>query len=90
MFDPLLQGGSAMSDDEKPAKIFALPSASPKTARKLAEHAQDIKDTDPGRAVELQEEAIRILVKEIKKRNEMIKGLRRVLLDYLPDDNSDT
>lgn len=79
-----------MSDVERSAKIVALPSASPKTARKLIEHAQDIKDTDPGGAVELQEEAIRILVKEIQKRNEMIKGLRRVLLDYLPKDNSDT
>lgn len=78
-----------MSRNETPSKIFALPSASPKTARKLVEHAQDIKGIDPGRAIELQEEAIRILVKEIRKRNEMIKGLRRVLLDYLPEDDSD-
>ena len=78
-----------MSINDTPAKIFTLPSASPKTVRKLVEHAQAIKTTDPGAALALQEEAIRILVKEIKKRNEMIKGLRRVLLDYLPDDNSD-
>ena len=67
-------------------KIETLPSASPRVARKLVEQAQELKASDPAQAVELQEKVIRILVKEIRTRNETIRALQKLLLDYLPDD----
>lgn len=68
------------------SKIATLPSASPKVARRLVEQAQEIKESDPAQAVELQEKAIHILVREIQTRNKTIRVLKKLLMDHIPKD----
>ena len=68
------------------SKIATLLSASAKVARKLVEQAQEIKESDPAQAVELQEKAIRILLREIQTRNKTIRVLKKLLMDHISKD----
>ena len=64
-------------------ELRALPIASGQLASKLYEQAQRVKTTDPEEAVRLLEQSIFILVKVICARNNMVRALRRLLLDRL-------
>ena len=66
------------------AQISLLPYANEKVAAKVLEHAQDLKESDPKQAIELHEEVIRLLCRQIKQRNKKIRVLKKILLDTLP------
>ena len=75
------------ADEDTPltAQISLLPYANEKVAAKVLEHAQDLKETDPEQSIELHEEVIRLLCRQIKQRNKKIRILKRILLDTLPE-----
>ena len=65
------------------AQISLLPYANEKVAAKVLQHAQDLKESDPKQSIELHEEVIRLLCRQIKQRNTKIKVLKKILLDTL-------
>ena len=67
------------------AQISLLPYANEKVAAKVLEHAQDLKESDPKQSIELHEEVIRLLCRQIKQRNKKIRVLKKILLDTLPE-----
>lgn len=67
------------------ALISLLPYADEKVAAKVLEHAQGLKDTDPKQSIELHEEVIRLLCRQIKQRNKKIRVLKKILLGTLPE-----
>jgi len=73
------------ADEETPltAQISLLPYANEKVAAKVLQHAQDLKESDPKQSIELHEEVIRLLCRQIKQRNTKIKVLKKILLDTL-------
>ena len=75
------------ADEDTPltAQISLLPYANEKVAARVLEHAQDLKETDPKRSIELHEEVIRLLCSQIKQRNKKIRVLKKILLDTLPE-----
>ena len=76
------------ADEDMPltAQISLLPYANEKVAAKVLEHAQDLKECDPKQSIELHEEVIRLLCRQIKQRNKKIKVLKKILLDTLPEE----
>ena len=75
------------ADEDAPltAQISLLPYANEKVAAKVLEHAQDLKECDPKQSIELHEEVIRLLCRQIKQRNKKIRVLKKILLDTLPE-----
>ena len=75
------------ADEDTPltAQISLLPYANEKVAAKVLEHAQDLKESDPKQSIELHEEVIRLLCRQIKQRNKKIRVLKKILLDALPE-----
>ena len=67
------------------AQISLLPYANEKVAAKVLEHAQDLKESDPKQSIELHEEVIRLLCRQIKQRNKKIRLFKKILLDALPE-----
>lgn len=60
--------------------VRILPTAKAAMAFRLLVRAKELKVTDPASALQLQEEAIRILINEILERNKALRILRRLLL----------
>ncbi|MCH1419845.1 MAG: hypothetical protein L7W40_06065 [Akkermansiaceae bacterium] len=75
------------SDEDTPltAQISLLPYANGKVAAKVLEHAQDLKESDPKQSIELHEEVIRLLCRQIKQRNKKIRVLKKILLETSPE-----
>ena len=67
------------------AQISLLPYANEKVAAKVLEHAQGLKESDPKQSIELHEQVIRSLCRQIKQRNKKIRVLKKILLDALPE-----
>lgn len=65
------------------AKISIFPSRQSDVLGKVLEHAQRLKGTDPSHSIELHEQVIRALCREINNRNQTIRILQRLLLDRL-------
>lgn len=76
----------AAEDMPLTAQISLLPYANEKVAAKVLEHAQGLKETDPKQSIELHEEVIRLLCRQIKQRNKKIRVLKKILLDTLPEE----
>ena len=74
-------------DEDTPltAQVSLLPYANEKVAAKVLEQAQDLKESDPKQSIELHEEVIRLLCRQIKQRNKKIRVLKKILLDALPE-----
>ena len=79
------------ADEDMPltAQISLLPYANEKVAAKVLEHAQDLKESDPKQSIELHEEVIRLLCRQIKQRNKKIRVLKKILLKRLPNGEGD-
>ena len=67
------------------AQISLLPYANEKVAAKVLEHAQGLKESDPKQSIELHEQVIRLLCRQVKQRNKKIRVLKKILLDALPE-----
>ena len=67
------------------AQISLLPYANEKVAAKVLEHAQGLKESDSKQSIELHEQVIRLLCRQIKQRNKKIRVLKKILLDALPE-----
>ena len=67
------------------AQISLMPYANAKVASRVLQHAQNLKETDPKQSIELHEEVIRLLCRQIKQRNKKIRVLKKILLDTLPE-----
>ena len=67
------------------ATISIFPKTKPEMLHKLLAHAQSLKDSDPQQAIQLHEEVVRSLCKEISTRNKTIRVLKRLLLDQLEE-----
>ena len=71
------------------AQIHLLPSADGKVIKNAFKHAQDLKETDPQQSIDLHEQVIALLCKQIQNRNKKIRVLKKILLDKLPKGEGD-